>query len=166
MDSSTQTQEVHERMGFLTPSPPPTDVQVMHSTHGTTYVTWPTDMTASGGDLPALPVGHTHMRSRHWVMENRTAILILPGDPKTHEGGVIRHTFDVVAASWSNKTKTLASLVVHPSDPDITFVISTSGVGCACTQGPAGNAGPINDPYRIKMVNVNNNPDYDWFTEA
>lgn len=150
-------------MGFLKPNPPRERVEVVQSTHGQTFVTWPTDMAMMGSELPALPIGHTHARSRHWVMADKTAILILPGDPNVHEGGVIRHTFDVVSSSWNNRTKTLSSLVVHPSDPEITFAISTSGVGCACTQGPAGNAGPISQPYQIAMVNPNS-PEFDWYT--
>jgi hypothetical protein len=150
-------------MGFLKPSPPRTKVEVVQSTHGQTFVTWPTDMTASGIDLPALPVGHSHPRSRHWVMADRTIVLILPGDPNTYPGGVIRHTYDVVSSTWNSRTKTLSSLVVHPSDPDVTFSVSTSGIGCACTQGPAGNAGPIGDPYEISMVN-HTAPEFDWYS--
>jgi hypothetical protein len=150
-------------MGFLKPAPERTEVEVMQSTHGQTFVTWPTDMTASGGELPALPLGHTHPRSRHWVLADRTAVVILPGDPSIHMGGVIRHTYDVVSASWNSRTKTLTSLLVHPSNPEVSFAVTTSGQGCACTQGPAGNAGPINDPYKIVMVNPNA-PEYDWFT--
>jgi hypothetical protein len=96
-------------------------------------------------------------------MADRTAVLIIPGDPKT--GGVIRHTYDVVSSSWNSKTKTLSTLVKHPSDPDISFGIQTSGLGCACTQGPAGNAGPIGVPYEISMVNPASGG-YDWFTVA
>lgn len=150
-------------MGFMNSAPPRTKVEVVQSTHGNTFVTWPTDMTASGIELPALPVGHAHPRSRQWVMADRTVILILPGDPAVHEGGVVRHTFDVVSSSWNNRTKTLATLVAHPSDPDVRFAITTSGTGCSCTQGPAGNAGPINDPYQIVMVN-SNAPEFDWYT--
>jgi len=150
-------------MGFLKPNPPREKVEVVQSTHGTTFVTWPSDMTASGAELPALPIGHQHPRSRHWVMANKTAILILPADPKIYEGGVVRHTFDVVQSQWNKKTKTLLSRVAHPSDPEVFFHISTSGVGCACTQGPAGNAGPIGTPYQIAMVNVHAD-EFDWFT--
>lgn len=150
-------------MGFLKSSPPRERVEVVQSTHGQTFVTWPIDMTADGRELPALPVGHTHARSRHWLMADKTVILILPGDPSIHEGGVIRHSFDVISSSWNNRTKTLSSLAVHPSDSEISFVISTSGTGCACTQGPAGNAGPIGQPYQIAMVN-HNAPEFDWFT--
>jgi hypothetical protein len=149
-------------MGYFKQAPPKTTVEVLQSTHGQTFVTWPTSMAASGSDLPALPVGHQHARSRHWVLANKTVVLILPGDPAVHMGGVIRHTFDIVSASWNNRAKTLTSLVVHPSDPDVTFSISTSGVGCACTQGPAGNAGPIGEPYKISMVR-SSDPAYDWF---
>lgn len=153
-------------MGFLKPSPPKIKVEVVHSTHGATFVTWPTNMAALGeGELPALPLGHSHPRSRHWVLADRTAVLILPGDPKIHMGGVIRHVFDVVSAGWNSRTKTLSSLLVHPANPEITFVVTTSGVGCACTQGPAGNAGPIGEPYSIHMVN-HNLPEFDWFTGA
>lgn len=148
-------------MGFLKKAPPRIPVDVMQSTHGQTFVVWPSNVASA--DLPALPVGGSHAASRHWVLANRTAILILPGDPTQYEGGVIRHTFDVVEASWNNKTKTLASLVKHPSDPDASFIITTSGVGCACTQGAAGNAGPINEPYQINMANPNA-PEFDWFT--
>lgn len=149
-------------MGFLKQSPPRTKVEVMQSTHGQTFVTYPTTV-ASGENLPALPVGHTHPRSRHWVLADRTAVLILPGDPKEHMGGVIRHVFEVESATWNSRTKTLASLVKHPSDPDVNFVITTSGVGCACTQGPAGNAGPVSEPYQIAMTNPNA-PEFDWYT--
>lgn len=151
-------------MGFLRSSPPRVQVEVVQSTHGQTFVTWPTDMAASGSDLPALPVGHTHAQSRQWVMANKTVILILPGDPNIYQGGVIRHTFDVVASSWNNRTRTLSSLAVHPSDPAVTFSISTSGTGCSCTQGPAGNAGPIDDPYEIVPVNTSA-PEFAWHTE-
>lgn len=150
-------------MGFLASSPPRTRVEVVQSTHGQTFVTWPTDMAASGSELPALPVGHTHPRSRHWVMADKKVVLILPGDPQEHPGGVIRHTFDVVSSSWNSRTKTLSSLVMHPTDPERTFSISTSGVGCACTQGPAGNAGPISEPYEVSMVNTNV-PEFDWYS--
>lgn len=150
-------------MGFLKPATPRTKVEIVQSIHGNTFVTWPTDMAASGSELPALPVGHTHARSRQWVLANKTVVLILPGDPQVHQGGVVRHTFEVVSSSWTNRNKTLSSLVVHPSDPDVRFVITTSGMGCACTQGPAGNAGPIGDPYEIAMVNKND-PEFDWFT--
>lgn len=151
-------------MGFLKPSPPRIEVEVMHSTHGQTFVTWPTDATINGSaDLPALPIGGSHSKSRQWVLANRTAVLILPADPNIYEGGVIRHTYDVVSAAWNNKTKTLSSLVRHPSNPDSSFVITTSGVGCACTQGPAGNAGPIHEPYQIQMANPNSS-DFDWYT--
>lgn len=149
-------------MGFLKPAPSEIPVEVMHSTHGQTFVTWPTSMTAQES-LPALPLGHTHPRSRHWVLANRTAVIILPGDPKVHPGGVIRHTYDVVSATWNSRTKTLTSILRHPSDPEISFAVTTSGVGCACTQGPAGNAGPIAEPYRISMVKPGN-PEQDWFS--
>lgn len=149
-------------MGFLKKSPSQERVEVVQSTHGQTFVTWPTDMAASGRDLPALPVSHSNPKSRHWLMANKTAILILPGDPSRFEGGVIRHTFNVVSSSWNNRTKTLSSIVTHPSDSEVTFVISTSGTGCACTQGPAGNAGPIAQPYQISMVNTNT-PEFDWY---
>lgn len=150
-------------MGFLKPNPPRTRVEVVQSTHGQTFVTWPPEMAVRGSDLPALPVGHSHPRSRQWIMADKTVVLILPGDPQIHQGGVIRYVFDVVSSTWNNRTKTLSSLVVHPSDPEVTFVISTSGVGCACTQGPAGNAGPIGEPYQIAMVNKND-PEFDWHT--
>lgn len=152
-------------MGFLKPSPPKIKVEVVHSTHGQTYVTWPHNMTSSGRELPALPVGGSHPRSRHWVMADKTAVLILPGDPSVHMGGVVRHTFDVVSSAWNRQTKTLSTLVVHPSDPEVTFGISTNGVGCACTQGPAGNAGPIAEPYDITMVNTNS-PEFEWFSAS
>jgi hypothetical protein len=149
-------------MGFLRSSPPRIPVEVMQSTHGQTFVTWPTDMAASGSELPALPVGHSHPRSRHWVLADRTVVLVLPGDPQHHAGGVIRHTYNIVSSSWNSRTKTLSSLVEHPSDPEVNFVITTSGVGCACTQGPAGNAGPIGEPYHITMINPRTN-DIEWF---
>lgn len=152
-------------MGFLKPNPPRIPVEVMQSTHGNTFVTWPTDVAMAGSEnLPALPVGHSHARSRHWVLADRTAVLVLPANPKVHEGGVIRHTFNVVASTWNRRTKTLASLVEHPSAEGINFVITTSGVGCACTQGPAGNAGPIGQPYQVSMVNAGSNPEFEWFT--
>ncbi len=150
-------------MGFLKSAPPRIKVEVVQSTHGNTFVTWPTNMAVQGSDLPALPVGHTHQRSRQWVLADKTVVLILPGDPKVHQGGVIRHIFDVVSSSWNNRTKTLSTLVVHPSDPEVQFVITTSGTGCACTQGPAGNAGPISEPYSLSMVNTTI-PEYDWHT--
>lgn len=151
-------------MGWRNPAPPRTKVEVMQSTHGNTYVTWPTDAVI-GSDAPPLPVGQHHAKSRHWVLADRTAVLVLPGDPQIHQGGVVRHVFDVVASSWNRKTKTLASLVRHPDDPDVTFAITTSGVGCSCTQGAAGNAGPIGEPYEVAMVNVNSG-EFDWFTLA
>lgn len=150
-------------MGFLRPAPDRIPVEVMQSTHGQTFVTWPTDMVAGGAELPALPLGHQHPRSRQWVLANRTLVLILPGDPKVHMGGVIRHTFDVVSSSWNVRTKTMTTLVTHPANPDFTFAVTTSGQGCACTQGPAGNAGPIHADYKIIMANPNA-PEFDWFT--
>lgn len=151
-------------MGFLKPAAPLIGVEVMQTTHGQTFVTWPTDMAMQGStELPALPLGHMHARSRHYVLANRTAIVILPGDPQQHMGGVIRHTFDVVSASWNSRTKTLTSLLTHPSNPDVTFAVTTSGQGCACTQGPAGNAGPINEAYKIDMVKPGT-PGTEWFT--
>lgn len=150
-------------MGFLKPNPPRVKVEVVQSTHGQTFVTWPTESAMLGSDLPALPVGHTHARSRQWVMADKTVVLILPGDPSVHQGGVVRHTFDVVSSSWNNRTKTLSTLAVHPSNPDVTFAISTSGTGCSCTQGPAGNAGPIGEPYDIVMVN-SNTEEFGWHT--
>lgn len=136
----------------------------MQSTHGQTFVTWPTDIAVQGTtELPALPLGHMHPRSRHWVLANRTAIVILPGDPSIHMGGVIRHIFDVVSASWNSRTKTLSSLLVHPSNPDVTFAVTTSGQGCACTQGAAGNAGPINEQYKLIMIRPGS-PGYEWFS--
>lgn len=149
-------------MGYFNRSPDAVEVEVLQSTHGQTFVTWPTSVTSSGAELPALPVGHAHPRSRHWVLANKTAILILPGDPSIHEGGVIRHTFNVVSSAWNRRTKTLTSLVVHPANPDVEFSISTSGVGCSCTQGAAGNAGPILEHYRIITVNASN-PEFDWY---
>ena len=146
-------------MGFMKAAAPRTPVEVVKSTHGNTFVTWPSSVTQKE-DLPALPVGHSHSRSRHWVLANKTAILILPGDG---EGGVVRHTYDVVQSAWNSKKKTLTSQVVHPSDPEVVFMITTSGVGCSCTQGPAGNAGPIGEPYQIVMVN-SNAPEFDWYT--
>lgn len=149
-------------MGFLRPNPPRTKVEVVQSTHGGTFVTWPTDM-AVREDLPPLPVGGRHAASRHWVLADKTVVLCLPGDPQTHQGGVVRHSFDVVMSSWKRSTKTLTTLVQHPDDPEITFIISTNGVGCACTQGPAGNAGPIGEPYEISMVNTSL-PEFDWYS--
>lgn len=150
-------------MGFLKPNPPRTKVEVVQSTHGNTFVTWPTDMAMLGSELPALPVGHSHPRSRQWLMADKTAVLILPGDPSIHMGGVIRHTFNVVSSTWSKRPKTLTTVVVHPSDPEVVFAITTNGTGCACTQGAAGNAGPIGEPYEISMVN-SSDPDFDWYT--
>lgn len=149
-------------MGFLKPSSPRTKVEVVTSTHGNTFVTWPTEMT-SRNDLPALPVGHVHHRSRQWVLANKTVVLVLPADPAVHTGGLIRHTFDVVSVTWSNRTKILSTMVIHPSNHEVMFMITTNGTGCACTQGPAGNAGPISDPYQIAMVKTNS-PDFDWYT--
>lgn len=149
-------------MGFLQKAPPRTRVEVLHSTHGQTFVTWPTDMGARE-NLPALPVGHSHPQSRHWVLADRTAVLILPGDPSIHMGGVVRHVFNVVSSSWNRRNKTLSSLVKHPSDPDVLFVISTNGKGCACNQGQAGSAGPIAEPYDIAMLNTTD-PEFDWYT--
>jgi hypothetical protein len=148
-------------MGFLRPAPERTPVEVVQSTHGQTFVTWPPGA-AVDGELPALPLGHQHPRSRHWVLANRTAVIILPGDPQHHMGGIIRHTFDVVSSSWNSRTRTLTSLLAHPASPDVSFAVTTSGMGCACTQGPAGNAGPIDD-FKLVMVNPNA-PEYDWFT--
>ncbi len=147
-------------MPWNNPAPDKIVVEVLQSTHGQTFVTWPTNV-AAGGDLPALPVGHTHARSRHWLMADRTVVLILPGAGN----GVTRHTFDAVSATWNRRTKTLTSLVSHPSEPDTTFAITTSGTGCACTQGAAGNAGPISEPYKIQMIN-RNQPEFDWFQEV
>lgn len=152
-------------MGWRNSSPPREKVEVMQSTHGLTYVTWPTNVAASGEPLPSLPIGHSHPQSRHWVMADRTAVVCLPGDPTVYEGGVIRWTFDVVSATWNRKSKTLASLVKHPSDPDINFAITTTGSGCSCTQGVAGNAGPINGPYEMSIVNADN-PEFDWFVAS
>lgn len=150
-------------MGFLKPNPPRTKVETIKSTHGNTFVTWPTDMAAQGSEnLPTLPIGHSHPRSRLWVLADKTAVICLPGDPATHKGGVIRHTYDVVSAGWNTRTKTLSVLVEHPQAEGVTFAITTSGVGCACTQGPAGNAGPIDDPYEIAMMNPDA-PEFDWF---
>lgn len=151
-------------MGFLKPSPPRIKVEVVQSTHGSTFVTWPTNMAASGNELPALPVGHSHAASRHWVLADRTAVLILPGDPQIHMGGVVRHAFNIVSSTWNKRNKTLSSLVEHPDDPEITFAITTSGTGCACTQGAAGNAGPIGEPYEISMVNSALPEFADWYT--
>lgn len=147
-------------MGWGKKATPRTTVDVMQSTHGQTFVTWPAHVASS--DLPPLPVGNSHQRSRQWVLADRTAVLVLPGDPNQHEGGVVRHVYEVVEASWNSKSKTLASLVKHPDDPDANFVITTSGVGCACTQGAAGNAGPIGEPYQINMANPNSS-EFDWF---
>lgn len=149
-------------MGFLKPNPPRTPVEVVTSTHGNTFVTWPTDV-ASAGELPALPVGHTHPMSRQWLLANKTVVLILPGDPLVHPGGVIRHTFDAISSTWNSRSKTLSTLVAHPSDPEVSFVITTNGTGCACTQGQAGNAGPIGEPYEVVMVN-SSAPEFDWYT--
>lgn len=149
-------------MGFLHKAPPRTDVEVVQSTHGQTFVMWPPDLTADGGEIPSLPVGQRHARSRLWVMADRTAILILPSDPEQPATGVVRHTFDVVSAKWNYRTKTLVAIVNHPENPELQFAISTSGVGCSCTQGAAGNAGPIDSPYKIVMVN-SSAPEFDWF---
>lgn len=148
-------------MGFLKKSPERTEVEVVQSTHGQTFLSW-VKGTGGGGDLPALPLAQQHPKSRHWLMADQTVVLILPGDPQTYPGGVIRHHFDVVSSTWSNRNKTLTSTVSHPSDPELHFTISTSGVGCSCTQGPAGNAGPIGEPYKLIMVN-SNLPEFDWY---
>lgn len=150
-------------MGFLKSAPERTDVHVVQSTHGQTFIMWPSDILSTGQELPALPLAQQHHQSRQWVMADRTVILILPGNPDIYPGGVIRHTFDVVSSTWRNRTKTLVTLASHPSNPELTFSISTSGVGCACTQGPAGNAGPISEPYKLLMVNTNL-PEFDWYT--
>lgn len=152
-------------MGFLKKAPERIPVEVAQSTHGQTFIMWPHTALSSGQDLPALPLGHQHPKSRQWVLADQTVVLILPGDPETHPGGVIRHSYDVVSATWNSRTKTLVSMVKHPSNPDLEFAISTSGVGCSCTQGPAGNAGPISDPYKVVMVNTNL-PEFDWFTQV
>lgn len=147
-------------MGFLAPSPPKTKVEVVTSTHGNTFVTWPPSTQAA--DLPALPVGHHHPKSRQWLLANKTVVLVLPGDPAVHQGGVIRHTFDVVSSTWNSRSKILSTVVAHPSDPEVQFVITTNGTGCSCTQGPAGNAGPTGDPYEIDMVRTSS-PEFDWY---
>jgi hypothetical protein len=149
-------------MGWRNKAEPHTKVPVMKSTHGQTYITWPPDLVGSIEDRPGLPIAPAHSQSRQWVLADRTAVLILNGDPQHHMGGVIRHTFDVVEASWNRRKKTLVSRVKHPSDPEITFLISTSGVGCSCTQGAAGNAGPIGEPYDIVMTNPDS-PEFDWY---
>lgn len=149
-------------MGFFKPAEPRTRVEVVKSTHGQTFVTWPPDLTAGGVELPSLPVGHSHPRSRQWVLGDRTLVLNLPD----HTGnGVVRHTFEVVSSQWNERSKTLTSVVIHPADPEKNFVITTSGIGCACTQGPAGNSGPIDTPYDIAMVN-SDSPEFDWYTKA
>lgn len=148
------------------PAPERERVEVVQSTHGHTFVTWPTDMALQGSDLPALPLAHSHPRSRQWLLADKTGVVILPGDPQHHEGGVIRHTYDVVSATWNARTKTLTTTYVHPSNSEVTFNVTTSGMGCACTQGPAGNAGPINGPYEIAMVKAAGNPDLDWFAQV
>jgi hypothetical protein len=147
-------------MGFLHKAPERIDVEVVQSTHGTTYVMWPPHVTASGETLPDLPLVHKHPRSRHWVLGDRTLVLILPADD--NPGNVVRHSFDIVSAKWNQRTKTLTSFVQHPDDPELEFAISTSGVGCSCTQGPAGNAGPIDQPYKLVMVN-STTPEFDWY---
>ena len=149
-------------MGFLKKAPERVPVEVVQSTHGQTFVMWPSDVTSSGQPLPDLPVAHKHVRSRHWVMADRTVILILPEDPAQVSGPIVRHTYKVVSAKWNPRSKTLVSMVEHPENPDLRFAISTSGVGCACTQGTAGNAGPIDEPYKLVMVN-STTPEFDWF---
>lgn len=149
-------------MGFLKPAPERIEVEVVQSTHGQTFVMWPPDVTSSGQPLPDLPIGQRHSRSRQWVLADRTVVLILPSDPDQPATGVVRHTFDVVSAKWNNRTKTLVSMVKHPENPEVQFAISTSGVGCSCTQGAAGNAGPIEQPYKLVMVN-SKAPEFDWF---
>ncbi len=151
-------------MGFLKPATPKTRVEVITSTHGNTFVTWPPSVDAHSA--PALPVGHSHPKSRQWLLADKTVVLILNADPDLHPGGVIRHVFDVVSSSWNRKTKILTTLVAHPADPEVSFVITTNGQGCNCNQGPAGNAGPINGPYEIAMVKTSETPDFDWYTRA
>lgn len=149
-------------MGFLHKAAERIEVEVIKSTHGQTFVMWPPNLTADGGEIPPLPVGQRHARSRLWVMANRTAILNLPADPENPATGVSRHTFDIASAKWNPHTKTLVAIVNHPDNPELQFAISTSGVGCSCTQGAAGNAGPIEEGYKIMMVN-SNAPEFDWF---
>src|SRR5688572_18441642 len=112
-------------MGWRNKAEPQTKVEVVKSTHGQTYITWPPDLEGSIEDRPGLPIASTHSQSRQWVLADRTAVLILNGDPQQHMGGVIRHKFDVVEASWNRRNKTLVSRVKHPSNPEITFLIST-----------------------------------------
>lgn len=149
-------------MGFLRSAPERVDVEIVQSTHGQTFVMWPPDITSGGESLPDLPVEHRHARSRQWVMADRTAVLILPADPDNPATGIVRHTFDVVSSKWNPRTKTLNTIVKHPEDPELQFAISTSGVGCSCTQGAAGNAGPIDQPYKLVMVN-SMVPEFDWY---
>jgi hypothetical protein len=147
-------------MGFLKKAPDRVAVEVVQSMHGQTFIMWPPQMTTDGRTLPDLPLPHQHARSRQWLLANKTVVLILPAEDQP--GGVIRHIFDVVTAKWNGRTKTLTSIVSHPDDPEFEFAISTSGVGCSCTQGPAGNAGPIDVPYKLVMVN-SNTPEFDWY---
>jgi hypothetical protein len=86
----------------------------------------------------------------------------LPDTESENSSGVVRHTYDVVSSKWNSRTKTLTTLVKHPSDPEFEFAITTSGVGCSCTQGAAGNAGPIDQPYKLVTVNKND-PEFEWY---
>lgn len=149
-------------MGWMKKAPEKTEVQVVQSTHGGTFLSWPMSASVDGRELPALPLGPQHPKSRQWLMADRTVVLNLPGDPAIYPGGVIRHTFNAKSATWNSRTKTLTTIAEHPSDPDLGFAIATSGVGCACTQGAAGNSGPISDPYKLIMVNPNL-PEFDWY---
>lgn len=120
-------------MGFLAPAPVRPTYNVVGTVAGRSTLN-----------------GAVHPRSRLWVLEDRTAVLCLPGEARRD---VERLTFDVISSSWDASTKLLSVLGTPSGDPEAEPVtITADGNGCGCGLGAVGNAGPVAGKYEVQRV--------------
>lgn len=83
-----------------------------------------------------------HPKARVWVLEDRTAVLVLPAAGR----GVERRTEALTASSWDGGRKLLTAVTEDGQD------LRLDGRGCGCNMGAVGNAGPVDGRYNIVRV--------------
>lgn len=94
---------------------------------------------AAGPDAPAT---QSWQKARLFVLEDRTAVLIIPDEGRAVE----RLPYTVVASDWAATARRLTVVV------DDGGILSLDGRGCGCNMGAVGGAGPVAGPYRLSKV--------------
>lgn len=84
-----------------------------------------------------------HAKGRVFVMEDRSVVLVLPGEGGR---GVRRVEYVALTSEWHPASKALR---VTLSDG---HTLSVDASGCGCGMGAVGNAGPSEERYRLTKV--------------